>query len=56
MSSQTPVDSSKTSLIADENISLKLQIADLESQILDERTLKKVTYEAQVDSIKATLH
>jgi hypothetical protein len=37
----------------DENISLKLRISELESDILEERTHKQQKYELTVDSVKA---
>jgi hypothetical protein len=37
----------------DENVSLKLQIADLESELIDEKQTKKVKYDFTVDNLKS---
>ena len=41
--------------IKDENISLKMNVAQLETDLLDERESKKVKFEMNLDCVKAKL-
>ena len=46
---------SKLDQVTDENISLKLQVADLESDIVDQRHSTHQKYDLTIDNIKSLL-
>lgn len=40
----------------DDNVSLKLKVADLEGQLSDELSSRQASYAQQMESVKAALH
>ena len=41
--------------LQDENVTLKLKISDMESDLIDERHKKKINYDVTLESIKASV-
>lgn len=39
----------------DENVTLKLKISDLETEIIDEKHQKRITYDVTLEGIKASV-